>query len=97
MTALTQRLPQRASFGIVYLLLAAAAFTGGFSLSLFGMKTQTMIQKVGVPAVVKSGAEAARALGKPDQTVDGAQINPALKGLTCGVWQSKAAIVCYAA
>lgn len=34
-------------------------------------------------------------LGKPDQTVAGAQINQALSGLSCDVYQSKAVIYCH--
>jgi len=72
------------------LVLASGVYTG---LQLHALTITRTKQVVHAPS---SGAALAAAWGKPDTQVDGAQINPGLKGTTCAVYQTRKAIVCYA-
>jgi len=71
------------------LMLASGVYTG---LQLHAPTITRTKQVVHAPS---SGAALAAAWGKANQQVDGAQINPALKGLTCAVYQARKAILCY--
>jgi len=72
------------------LVLVSGVYTG---LQLHAPTITRTQQVVHAPS---SGAALAAAWGKPDTQVDGAQINPGLKGTTCAVYQARKAIVCYA-
>ena len=76
--------------GAALLVLASGVYTG---LQLHAPTITRTRQVVHAPS---SGAALAAAWGKPDTQVDGAQVNPALKGTTCDVYQARKAILCYA-
>ena len=78
----------------ITVLLIMAAWIGGAAFGLLS-HAPTFTHTVQVVHAPSSGAALAAAWGKPDQSVDGAQINAALKGTTCAVWRSRRAVVCY--
>lgn len=95
-SAALDRVPVHIRVDFVYLLLVVAAFGAGAAASLaMRAPTITRVQHVGATVKAGSPAEVASAWGKPDATVPGAQVNSQLAGLTCYVWQSKRAILCY--
>jgi hypothetical protein len=91
MSALTARLPAlsnkaRTDTGLVILILigAVVAFAGGLL---------THAPTIHVKRTVHTTI--AEQYGKPTQSIDGAQITPALKGLVCDIYQTKATIICH--
>lgn len=69
-------------------LLAGVAFAAGLGAGVLGRAhtiTHTQVVKQTI----------AQEYGKPSQTVDGAQLNASLAGLTCDVYQTKQAIICH--
>lgn len=86
--------PNRRYVDVLTYGLICAAFAFGF---VGGTLRHSLIVKknVEVPQVIKTGKQAAAALGKPDAVYRGKEISAALDGTECGVWRSKAAVVCY--
>lgn len=70
----------------ITLALAAVAFLVGFAAN-YEMRA-TVIRQTTVKHVASSW-------GKPDQTVDGGQVNPALAGTKCDIYQSRKTVVCH--
>lgn len=89
-------IPVAHRLGLIYLALAALVFVAGGAASLgVRAKTVTRIQHVHATYAAGTPAEVVAAWGKPDSQVDGAQVNQALAGTTCAIYQSKRAIICY--
>lgn len=91
------RVPVDWHFHLIYVALAGAAFIGGVGLAL-NFKTVTVTRTVhDSPRVVAgSAAQVAAAWGRPDQTIPGPQVNRSLPpAITCYLWQSKHAMLCY--
>lgn len=89
------RVPVRWRVDAVTFLLVGAAFASGWAGGLMS-HAPTLTRTVQVVHAPGTGAALVAAWGKPDQAVDGSQINAGLKGTTCAVYQSRRAIVCYA-
>lgn len=73
--------------GFVYLFVAAAFAIGFATNLLYRSHTYTQV-RVTHPSVTQT-------LGRPDQSVAGAQINQALTGLVCDVYQARRVIYCH--
>lgn len=70
--------------GALGVILAGVSFAGGRASSAIVI-SHTKTVKVSL----------AQQYGKPDQTIDGKQINANLDGLKCDVFQAKQVIVCH--
>lgn len=96
MNALLARIPNHTKVEVAAYLLVPFAFIGGAFLALnFKTVTVTRTVHVGVPLAAASAAKVAQAWGKPDQAIPGAQVNQNLSGVTCYLWQSKRALLCF--
>lgn len=89
-------IPVAHRFTLIYLALAVFVFVAGAAASL-GMRASvvTHVQRVHATYAAGTAAQVVAAWGKPDSQVPGAQVNQALAGTTCAVYQSKRAIICY--
>jgi hypothetical protein len=90
-SALTARIPtvtvdQRVD--IITWALVAIAFVGGIGTG-FLPRAQTVRYTQTVNRSIQ------RQYGNPSTSIAGAKVNPALNGLTCDVYQSRATIICH--
>ena len=70
------------------LIFVGLAFVLGFATNLLYREHVVTQVRVTHPSV-------SQLLGKPTQSVDGAQINQGLTGLTCDVYQTKRVVYCH--
>lgn len=82
-------------FHITYAGLIAVVLLAGFGFGHYAGRPVRVVTDHVVVAPTQS-AQLLKALGKPDQVVDGVQVNPALKGSTCAVFSARKLLVCYA-
>jgi hypothetical protein len=88
----------RFGFPFVYAALVAILAVATFGAGVLGpWKAQpkpVTVTRTVAPATAKA---LVAAWGKPDSSVDGAQVNAQLAGLTCVVYQGRKAVLCYVA
>lgn len=95
---MTERIPHQAKVdGVLWAIIVfgwLTAFAGGL---LAHAPTLTRTVRVPPKAALShmTAEQIIAALGKPDQTVDGAQVSSGLAGATCMVWQSRHLLICH--
>lgn len=78
---------------LFYAALGAVVIAFGFAAGFFTHGLDVQVKTKSVTVAPKTVAALEAAWGKPDQTVDGAQLG--LKGATCDLYQSKGALICH--
>lgn len=84
--AVVGRIPVPHRFAIIYSVLAGVLF--GVSFAGWYLGAQNTIVQTHTVRVEKSW-------GRPDQTIDAAQVNPQLAGMTCDVYNGRKTLVCH--
>lgn len=77
-------------YGAFGALVLAAGFMAGYFQHGLRIKTETRQVQV----APKTLAALVKAWGKPDQQIDGSQINQGLQGSTCYLYQSRKVLLC---